>query len=92
MMRNLLVIYLIEFEDAWIQITTFPLLFIQAKIRGDCLTIALEPEAASIYCKHLPITQIQSVGKKDFGIFHPGSRYLVLDAGGLFEYTCSRMA
>ncbi|XP_061163998.1 heat shock 70 kDa protein 12B-like [Saccostrea echinata] len=54
----------------------------KADIRGDCLTIALEPEAASIYCKHLPIEQIQTVGRKDFGMFHPGSRYLVLDAGG----------
>lgn len=44
------------------------------------LTIALEPEAAALYVKHLP------VGKRisdDFETFAPGSKYIVVDVGGM---------
>lgn len=46
--------------------------------------IALEPEAASLHCRHLPDTDF--VGYKDNSIkkptFEPGTKYLVVDAGG----------
>lgn len=43
--------------------------------------IALEPEAASLFCKYLPIEKLQG-SEGGIGAFKPGSRYLVLDAGG----------
>ncbi|KAK7097173.1 heat shock 70 kDa protein 12B-like [Littorina saxatilis] len=51
---------------------------------SDQLLIALEPEAASLHCRHLPDTDF--VGYKDNSInkptFEPGTKYLVVDAGG----------
>jgi hypothetical protein len=44
--------------------------------------ISLEPEAASLFCKYLPIEKLQGADK-GIGAFKPGSRYLVLDAGGM---------
>ena len=49
--------------------------FFQAGIIADRLLIALEPEAASIYCKH----QLEKSSIKPFAT---GSRYVILDAGG----------
>ncbi|KAJ8297603.1 hypothetical protein KUTeg_024134 [Tegillarca granosa] len=43
------------------------------------LKIALEPEAASLFCKYLPTKKMECGG---FSVFKPGSKYLVLDAGG----------
>ena len=45
--------------------------------------IALEPEAASIYCQHLPVEKLE--GSNSISAFQPGSKYLVLDAGGTVE-------
>ena len=42
--------------------------------------IALEPEAASIYCQHLPVEKLE--GTNSISAFQPGSKYLVLDTGG----------
>lgn len=53
----------------------------KANIRQDRLLIALEPEAASIYCKHIPLANFQGVAK-NFSPFAVGARYVVLDAGG----------
>ncbi|XP_060607561.1 heat shock 70 kDa protein 12A-like [Ruditapes philippinarum] len=53
----------------------------QAGISEDMLTIALEPEAASLYCRHLPVEKCGS-SKTSLATFGPGKRYLVLDAGG----------
>ncbi|XP_069129616.1 heat shock 70 kDa protein 12A-like isoform X1 [Argopecten irradians] len=53
----------------------------QAGIKGDQLTIALEPEAASLYCKHLPVEKMGG-SEQGFTCFSNGSKYLVLDAGG----------
>ncbi|KAK3602415.1 hypothetical protein CHS0354_027193 [Potamilus streckersoni] len=53
---------------------------IQAGINGGNLLIALEPEAASFYCKYLPVERISGEGAVT--CFRPASRYLVLDAGG----------
>ena len=53
----------------------------------DALTIALEPEAASLFCMHLPIENLVISGdnKKDaqqFSPFSVGQRYMVVDVGG----------
>lgn len=53
---------------------------IEAGICSDQLIIALEPEAASIYCKQLPVERLE--GANTNSVFPPGSKYLVLDAGG----------
>ncbi|XP_053399657.1 heat shock 70 kDa protein 12A-like [Mercenaria mercenaria] len=53
----------------------------EAGILEDKLTIALEPEAASLYCRHLPVEKCGS-DKTSLSKFGPGKRYLVLDAGG----------
>ncbi|XP_021376572.1 heat shock 70 kDa protein 12B-like isoform X2 [Mizuhopecten yessoensis] len=47
----------------------------KAEIMNDQLLIALEPEAASVCCRHLP-------DAKGSDIFMPGSKYMVLDLGG----------
>lgn len=52
----------------------------RANIPSENLTMALEPEAASIYCKHLSLEKGED--QKSFSVFQEGSRYLVLDAGG----------
>lgn len=39
------------------------------------LTIALEPEAAALYVKHLPV-------ERNLETFSPGSKYIVVDVGG----------
>ncbi|KAK3099812.1 hypothetical protein FSP39_010132 [Pinctada imbricata] len=54
----------------------------QADIFGGQLKIALEPEAASVFCQVLPIDKLEGTGSKGLRCFSPGSRYLVLDAGG----------
>ncbi|XP_062620275.1 heat shock 70 kDa protein 12A-like [Saccostrea cucullata] len=57
---------------------------VRAGIAGDQLLIALEPEVASLYCKHLPVDKLQhEVGVQGFEAFSKGSKYLVLDCGGL---------
>jgi hypothetical protein len=48
----------------------------KAGIDGQNLTIALEPEAASLYCKNMP-------GLDSPAMLKAGSKYLILDAGGL---------
>lgn len=58
---------------------------VKAGIRGDCLTIALEPEAASMYCKRLQIALLNDhlrSQNEGFEFFNQGNQYLVLDAGG----------
>ncbi|CAC5415252.1 unnamed protein product [Mytilus coruscus] len=44
----------------------------------DDLIISLEPEAASLFCKYMPIEK----GTDDFKTFQPGNKYIVLDCGG----------
>ena len=50
----------------------------QAGIDGDNLIIALEPEAASMFCKHMPVER----GTDSLQTFKPGSKYIILDCGG----------
>lgn len=56
---------------------------VKAGIDSDMLTIALEPEAAALYVKHLPVER-RVDGKRgdEFHTFSPGSKYIVVDAGG----------
>ncbi|XP_052787474.1 heat shock 70 kDa protein 12A-like [Mya arenaria] len=53
---------------------------IEAGILDDKLTIALEPEAASLFCRHLSVEK--SGNQTSLAKFTAGKRYLVLDAGG----------
>nr|XP_022299846.1 heat shock 70 kDa protein 12A-like [Crassostrea virginica] len=56
---------------------------VQAGIDTNSLTIALEPEAAALFVKHLSVDR-QLHGKCGDLIrtFAPGSKYIVVDAGG----------
>ncbi|XP_060065872.1 heat shock 70 kDa protein 12B-like [Ylistrum balloti] len=59
----------------------------KAGIHSDQLDIALEPEAASIYCKHISVSRRErqeTHGAEGVGLeaMCPGTKYLVLDAGG----------
>ncbi|KAL3862559.1 hypothetical protein ACJMK2_008519 [Sinanodonta woodiana] len=55
---------------------------IEAGIRNDQLLIALEPEAASVYCRHIPLETKSSDGRTSIVPLCPGTRYIVVDAGG----------
>jgi hypothetical protein len=44
--------------------------------------LALEPEAASIFCKHIPSERMVIGGKSCLDAFSPKTKYLILDAGG----------
>uniref|UniRef100_A0AAU0MT83 Heat shock protein family A member 12 variant X6 n=1 Tax=Urechis unicinctus TaxID=6432 RepID=A0AAU0MT83_UREUN len=46
---------------------------------SDSLVIALEPEAASLYCRQLDINHLLCTGDSKMGV---GTKYLVLDCGG----------
>ena len=55
----------------------------QAGINGKDLTIALEPEAASVYCMRHPIDMAASLRKgAAIGPFSKGVKYMVVDIGG----------
>ncbi|KAL5012747.1 hypothetical protein ScPMuIL_011298 [Solemya velum] len=55
---------------------------VKAGIRGEALEIALEPEAASIYCRHIPLKKSKQEEKVHVETLNPGSKYLVVDVGG----------
>ncbi|KAL3862530.1 hypothetical protein ACJMK2_008490 [Sinanodonta woodiana] len=55
---------------------------IEAGIKSDRLLIALEPEAASVYCRHIPLEAKSSDGRTSIVPLFPGTRYIVVDAGG----------
>ena len=49
------------------------------------LTIALEPEAAAIFVKHLPVDRrFDGEGGDLFKTVAPGSKYIAVDAGGMY--------
>ncbi|XP_052779788.1 heat shock 70 kDa protein 12A-like isoform X2 [Mya arenaria] len=52
----------------------------EAGIESGMLSIALEPEAASLFCRHLPVER--SGNELSLGSLRAGKQYLVLDAGG----------
>ncbi|KAK3588466.1 hypothetical protein CHS0354_004680 [Potamilus streckersoni] len=52
-------------------------------IKSDNLEIALEPEVASIFCQHVPVSSISSEGEQiQFAAAPPGTKYMVVDLGG----------
>ncbi|XP_060578820.1 heat shock 70 kDa protein 12A-like isoform X2 [Ruditapes philippinarum] len=55
---------------------------VQAGLLTNKLTIALEPEAASIFCRHLSVDTAISGGNLSIAKMPVGTRYMVLDAGG----------
>ncbi|XP_056000508.1 heat shock 70 kDa protein 12A-like [Ostrea edulis] len=56
---------------------------VQAGIDSKMLTIALEPEAAALFVKHVPVERrVDGKAGDGFQTFSPGSKYIVVDAGG----------
>ncbi|KAJ8302130.1 hypothetical protein KUTeg_021117 [Tegillarca granosa] len=51
-------------------------------IKSNRLILALEPEAASLFCMRLPVEKFSHGMQKGFSAFQAGSKYIVLDAGG----------
>ena len=52
--------------------------------------LALEPEAASIYCRRVPVS-VETIGdgRKVIATMHKGSKYVVFDQGGKYNiYYC----
>ncbi|KAK3604537.1 hypothetical protein CHS0354_000358 [Potamilus streckersoni] len=55
----------------------------QAGILSDNLDLALEPEAASLYCQYLPVDKFCTQNEQlNFGATPSGTKYIVLDLGG----------
>jgi hypothetical protein len=46
------------------------------------LSLALEPEAASMFCKLLPVDRLKHNNSTSTEAFKPGTSYIVLDLGG----------
>ena len=53
----------------------------EAHIDMDKLAIVYEPEAASVYCQHIPVLQNQE--KLEITKMPVGTQYLILDAGAM---------
>ncbi|XP_053376516.1 heat shock 70 kDa protein 12B-like [Mercenaria mercenaria] len=53
-----------------------------AGIATDKLSIALEPEAASLFCRHLSVDKRVDTTGIAIASFAAGTKYMVLDAGG----------
>lgn len=53
---------------------------VQAGINHRKIKLALEPEAASMYCRHLPMKQ----DKESISSLPTGTAYMILDAGGTY--------
>ena len=54
--------------------------------------IALEPEAASMYTRLLPIEKmIDDYGSPFISTFETGAKYMVLDAGGRSTVICYKL-
>lgn len=52
------------------------------------LTIVLEPKAAATFVKHLPVERRVDGQEGDvFKTFAPGTKYIVVDAGGWIAFT-----
>ncbi|CAC5426221.1 unnamed protein product [Mytilus coruscus] len=55
----------------------------KAGISNDQLTLALEPEAASLYCRKVPVSvETTKDGGKAIAAMQKGSQYIVFDQGG----------
>ncbi|KAK3611842.1 hypothetical protein CHS0354_040516 [Potamilus streckersoni] len=51
----------------------------EAGIPSNQLTLALEPEVASLYCNSIPLTRADN---GEASTLHPGAKYILVDAGG----------
>lgn len=58
-------------------------LFFKAGLPDKMLRIALEPEAASLFCQHLPLEKLVGASK-GFDVSKPGTKYMVIDLGGKY--------
>ncbi|KAL3878597.1 hypothetical protein ACJMK2_030933 [Sinanodonta woodiana] len=54
----------------------------KAGIPGEQLTLALEPESASIFCQKIPSSKFVDQATSGSTFIEPGKRYVVLDLGG----------
>ncbi|KAK3100734.1 hypothetical protein FSP39_024387 [Pinctada imbricata] len=54
----------------------------EAGILMHNLSLALEPEAAALYCKVLPMERLEQGSSSNLSAFKPGMRYMILDLGG----------
>ncbi|XP_052819483.1 uncharacterized protein LOC128245378 isoform X3 [Mya arenaria] len=60
---------------------------LRAGIKEDKLSLAYEPEAAAIYCKHMRLAKLREPGKDaTIQAFPTGLKFLVLDLGGAVLY------
>ena len=48
------------------------------------MLIALEPEAASIYCQYLPTKKLKGA-ERGFSMSEEGTQYMVVDNGGNYN-------
>lgn len=63
----------------------------KAGINGEQLSICLEPEAASLYCQHVPTEKLKDKDGKgaEFTSSGKGTKYMVIDlGGGTADITC----
>lgn len=61
---------------------------VKAGIPSDQLEIALEPEAASIYCHLMHLDKIQRDNTTNSFTREPGVKYMVVDIGGTCTCIC----
>lgn len=54
----------------------------KAGIKSTNLSLALEPEAAALFCKILPLEKQTTESGTNLSMLKPGTRYMVLDLGG----------
>ncbi|XP_060083796.1 heat shock 70 kDa protein 12B-like [Ylistrum balloti] len=54
----------------------------EAGIDGHNLILALEPEAASLFCQLLPIDKLHTNKETRFSVCRPGATFMVVDLGG----------
>ena len=75
-------------------IVLYPLVFSQAGLASsdvpEQLLIALEPEAASVYCREKKIREFVSESEQDNAtvsdvLVRPNIQYMVVDIGGVFQ-------
>ncbi|OWF51206.1 heat shock 70 kDa protein 12B-like [Mizuhopecten yessoensis] len=55
---------------------------VEAGINGHDLVLALEPEAASVFCQLLPIEKLHTNRKERFSVSRTGAVFMVVDLGG----------
>jgi hypothetical protein len=55
-------------------------------VPSNQLTLALEPEAASVYCLKVTAESMSCVGGSNIKI--PGHQYIVADLGGIYVEIC----